>query len=280
MIPSVVLSNNVQIPRICCGTWTYDNETAKKNVLTALEVGFRAIDTAAYYQNEMGVGRAISESGIPRDHIILISKVWKTEKGYEKAKRTILESIERLNVDYIDLMLIHWPTVKRETDDWKAVNASTWSALEEFYKKGIIKSIGVSNFRPVHLEDLIENASVKPMVNQIEFHPGFMQLDNVDYCISNNIVLQARSPFGRGEAFQNEDILKIAKKHDQSAARVIVKWLWSHNVNPIIKAAKREHLLDIFEISDFELSQKEIKIIDELLFFGKLGYDPETKTFD
>lgn len=280
MIPIDTLSNGLSIPKISCGTWTYNDEAACENVLRALEVGFRAIDTAAYYQNESGVGKAILESGIPRNQICVTSKVWKTVKGYENAKRSIEESLDRLKLDYIDLMLIHWPTVQRDTPEWKEVNANTWLAFEEFYSNGLIRAIGVSNFKPIHLEALNEMSSISPMLNQIEFHPGFTQIDTVDYCRLRGITVQAWSPFGRGEAFHNEVVLNIAKKHNQSVARVIVTWLWKHNVNPIVKASRKEHLLDLYEMPSFDLTDDEMREIDGIAFFGRLGYDPETKTFE
>ena len=213
MTKKKVLRNGIHMPGIVCGTWTYDNNTAYNAVMDALEAGYRAIDTASYYGNETGVGRAVREYGIPRNELFLQSKVWRTEFGYNKAKQSIMASLERLGLDYIDLMLIHWPQVKTESTNWKENNASTWSAFEELYRKGIIKAIGVSNFFTTHLEELNKRATIEPMVDQIEFHPGFIMKDVIHYCKAHNILVQAWSPFGRGEALQNDLLREMAQSH-------------------------------------------------------------------
>ena len=269
----------LSLPHIGCGTWTYDNETAYKNVLTAIEVGYRFFDTAAYYGNEEGVGAAIAASGLPRSDFFVNSKVWKTELGYQKTKNAFYRSLKKLKLDYLDSYLIHWPAVESQNTNWKEINAETWRALEELKRDGLIRRIGVSNFTPKYIEALKETETEKPDINQIEFHPGFTQLETVDYCHKEGILVEAWSPFGRGDVFQNSTMQEIAANHQTSPALVCLVWIGSHGVLPIIKSSNRDRLKENMNYKELVLAQEEIEAIDHISFFGRLGYDPETIQF-
>lgn len=270
----------LSLPHIGCGTWTYDDETARENVLTAIETGYRLIDTAAYYKNERGVGSAIAASGIPREELYVNSKVWKTDLGYRKTKKAFYRSLERLNLDYLDCYLIHWPATESQTGKWKELNAGTWRALEELKAEGLIRHIGVSNFTPKYIEALKETATEKPEINQIEFHPGFSQPETVEYCRREGILVEAWSPFGRGDVFQNRTLLQIAQRHGASLASVCLAWIGSHGVLPIVKSSNKDRLAENLKYRELVLTREEIEVIDGISFFGKLGYDPETIRFD
>lgn len=267
--------NNAQYPLIGCGTWTYTNKEAEKNILLALEAGYRLIDTAEYYKNEKGVGAAVNGCGLPREEIFVTSKLWKTHYGYKKAKSCFYKTLDRLKLDYLDTYLIHWPAVKRNHENWQEINADTWRAFEELHKEGLIRRIGVSNFMPEHLSALLDMCTVRPMVNQIEFHPGFMQTEAVAFCQQQGISLQAWSPFGRGEMFSNEEMLQIAAQHEKSSAQICLRWIIQHGLTPIIKAASMDHLKNNLAIDDFSLNEETMHRIDQIPFFGRLGYDPE-----
>ena len=269
----------LSLPHIGCGTWTYDDKTARDNVLTAIEVGYRLIDTAAYHGNEQGVGAAIAASDIPREELFVNSKVWKTELGYQKTKKAFYQSLDKLKLDYLDCYLIHWPAVENQTRRWKEINAETWRALEELKAEGLVRHIGVSNFTPKYIEALKETEREKPEINQIEFHPGFAQLETVEYCRKEGILVEAWSPFGRGDVFNNPTMKEIAENHQTSVALVCLAWIGSHGVLPIIKSANRDRLRENMNYKDLVLTQEEIEAIDDIYFFGRLGYDPETVQF-
>lgn len=198
------LSNGIDVPAVGFGTWlTPEGAVAIEAVERALSVGYRHIDTAAAYDNEKSVGVALSRSGIPRNQVFVTSKVWNTERGYDSTLRAFDKTCANLKLEYLDLYLIHWPAVENQFADWKEINAATWRAMERLYDEGRVRSIGVSNFLPHHLRPLMAAAHVPPMVNQIEFHPGFMQRDCVDFCKSAGIVVEAWSPLGRGRVLNN-----------------------------------------------------------------------------
>lgn len=206
-----VLSNGVEIPAMGYGTWqTPDGNVARDGVADAIKLGFRHVDTALAYGNEESVGEGIRLSGVDRKDIFLTTKHWITDRGYEASVKAIDTSLKNLGTDYLDLYLIHWPCVEKVTPDWKAVNAGTWKAFEEAYKAGKIRAIGVSNFQAKHIEALMEYAEIAPMVNQIEFHPGYTQMDNVKYAREHGMLVEAWSPLGCGAVLGDERLKEIA----------------------------------------------------------------------
>lgn len=271
-----ILSNGIAIPHVGCGTWTYDDATAETNVRMAIDAGYRLVDTAEYYGNETGVGRAVRGCGIHRSELMVTSKLWKSNCSYEKAKESFFRSLDRFGLDYLDVYLIHWPVVEKDDPAWRERNAETWHALEELYEEGLIRAIGVSNFMPRHLQPLMEMAKICPMIDQVEFHPGFAQFEIRDFCRNAGIVMQAWSPFGRGEVFDNSVVREIAAVYGVSPAQVCLRWLLQNGLNPVTKSANPQRLRQNLEIGGFELSDADMKRMDEIEFFGRLGYNPET----
>ncbi len=266
---SFVMRNGKTIPCIGYGTYKTSEEEVYDAVIAAIKAGYRHIDTAAFYKNEAGVGRAVRECGVPREEIFVTSKVWNTDRGYENTKRAFAESMERLGLDYLDLYLIHWPANKKQFgDEAKKINAETWRALEELYAEGKIKAIGLSNFLPHHIEELMEGAKVKPMVDQIEFHPGWAQLEVSEYCLKNDIVVEAWSPLGRKDALDNEVLREIGAKYRKSAAQICVRWVMQHGILPLPKTVNPGRMAENADVFDFELTAEEMRTIDELENLG------------
>ena len=273
------LHNGIEIPCIGFGTWqTPDGETAVTAVKVAIEAGYRHIDTAASYGNEESVGKAIRESGIPRAELFITSKVWNTDRGYESTLQAFEKTLERLGTDYLDLYLIHWPANPTQFKDWAQINLETWRAMTELYKAGRIRAIGVSNFLPKHLEPLLET-EVKPMVNQIEYHPGQMQEETVSYCKENGILIEAWSPLGTGRMLSNETLMAIAEKYNKSVAHLCIRWCMQNGTLPLPKSVTPTRIADNIEIFDFEISEKDMHMINQMEYFGGSGLNPDTIDF-
>ncbi|SMO75197.1 Aldo/keto reductase [Saccharicrinis carchari] len=274
------LNNGLQIPSIGFGTWqTPDGSTAIDAVKTALAAGYRHIDTAAIYKNEESVGKGIKESGIEREEVFVTSKLWNSERGYEKTMRAFDKSLNDLQLDYLDMYLIHWPAVENQYKDWQKINAETWRALEELNKQGRIKTIGVSNFLTHHLKPLLESATLTPSVNQIEYHPGFMQQDIVELCRKNNIVVEAWSPLGTGKMLNNETLITIAKKYKVSVAQLCIRWVLQNDVLPLPKSASPHRIKENIQIDHFEIAPEDMQTINNMDYFGGSGMNPDTINF-
>ncbi|MFJ7752576.1 aldo/keto reductase [Peribacillus muralis] len=269
---TITLQNGVEMPQLGFGVFKVKNgsETVE-SVKKAIEVGYRAIDTAAIYENEDGVGQAISECGVPREDLFITSKVWNTEQGYETTLQAFDDSLKRLGLDYLDLYLIHWPGKDKYLD--------TWRALEKLYKDGKVKSIGVSNFHIHHLEDLLANCEVKPVVNQIELHPLLTQGEIRGYCEKNEIKVEAWSPLGRGNLLEEPTINHIAKKHGKSSAQVLIRWHLQHDIVVIPKSITPARIEENAQVFDFSLSLNEMNQIDSLNKNERFGSNPDEVLF-
>lgn len=266
---SFTMHNGKTIPCIGYGTYKTSEEEVYDAVIAAIKAGYRHIDTAAFYKNEAGVGRAVRECGVPREEIFVTSKVWNTDRGYENTKKAFAESMERLGLEYMDLYLIHWPANKKQFgDEAKKINAETWRALEELYAEGKVRAIGLSNFLPHHIEELMEGAKVKPMVDQIEFHPGWAQLEVSEYCRKKDIVVEAWSPLGRKDALDNEVLREIGAKYQKGTAQVCIRWIIQHGILPLPKTVNPDRMAENADVFDFELTAEEMRIIDELKNLG------------
>ena len=269
MTDNITMNNGIMIPCIGYGTYKTSDEDVYEAVLSAVKAGYRHIDTAAYYKNEAGVGRAVRECGVTREELFITSKVWNTDRGYEKTRKAFADSMERLGLEYLDLYLIHWPANKKQFgDEAKSINAETWKALEELYAEGKVKAIGLSNFLPHHIEELMETATVKPMVNQIEFHPGWAQLDVSEYCRKNGIVVEAWSPLGRRDALNNEVLKDIGAKYGKKTAQVCIRWIMQHGILPLPKTVNPYRMTENADVFDFKLTAEEMRTIDELKNLG------------
>ena len=231
------LSNGVRIPVVGFGTWqSPDGEIARNAVRVALESGYRHIDTAAAYGNEESVGAGIRLSGVRREEIFLTTKHWITDRGYEKTIAACEESLRRLGTDYVDLYLIHWPCVEKISADWAEINLSTWRGFEKLYRDGKVRAVGVSNFLEKQLAPLIEAAEVKPMVNQIEFHPGYTQPETAAYSREHGMLVEAWSPLGCGTVLGDPVVNAIAEAHGKTAAHVCIRYAMQKNALPLPKS--------------------------------------------
>lgn len=268
----VTLNDGNKIPLVGFGTYKCKEQDGIESVKSAISKGYRLIDTAAIYENEEAVGKGIKASGILRDEIFITTKLWRENLGYESTKKELEKSLKRLDLDYIDLYLIHWPANAKNYDNWQKINADSWRAMEELQAEGKIKSIGVSNFFKEHLEALFETANVIPAINQIEFHPGYWQQELTAYCKLKNIVVESWSPLARGKVFGNEVLTEIAKKHRKSVAQVCLRWIIQHNVIIIPKSTSPKRIEENIHLFDFELNPTEMELINRL---PKMGFSGE-----
>ncbi|MBB6451817.1 diketogulonate reductase-like aldo/keto reductase [Salirhabdus euzebyi] len=265
---TTTLHNGVKIPWLGLGVYKVeDGSEIVSTVKSALELGYRSIDTAALYDNEEGVGQAIHESGIKREDIFVTTKVWNSDQGYENTLKAFDESLKKLGLDYVDLYLIHWPVPGKYKD--------TWKALEEIYTQGKARAIGVSNFMTHHLEDVLKDAKVKPMVNQVEFHPKLYQKELLDYCRSNNIQLEAWSPLARGRYLDDPILTEIATKYNKSVAQVMIRWDYQHGIVTIPKSTKKHRQKENADIFDFELTFEDMEKINNLNEDFRTGKHPD-----
>lgn len=263
------LNTGAKIPSVGFGTWQiFPNGRAKTAVLSALEAGYRHVDTARIYGNEHGVGQAIKQSGLERKDVFVTTKLWSQSQGYDKAHKAFKNSLKRLDMEYVDLYLIHFPTNKLRLESWRA--------FEEIYKSGKAKSIGVSNFTVSHLSELMDKYSVVPAVNQVEFHPFLYkdQIELLEFCKKHGIVLEAYSPLAHGNITDEIVLPPIAKKHDKSVAQVILRWCLQHGTLPLPKSTDPEHMKANLDIFNFELSESEMHAIDELSDGTRTCWDP------
>lgn len=274
------LSNGYEIPQVGFGTWqTPNGETAMQAVKAALQCGYRHIDTAAIYGNEKSVGEGIRKSDVCREDLFVTSKVWNTERGYEKTLAAFDKTLADLGLEYLDLYLIHWPANEKQFENWQEINKDTWRAMETLYLEGKIKSIGVSNFLVHHLEPLLAVAKIEPMINQIEFHPGQMQLNTVEFCKRNQILVEAWSPLGTGRMLSNSTLMAIAEKYQKSVAQLCIRWCLQNGVLPLPKSVTPSRIEENTEVFDFVLSVEDMKIINDMKYCGGSGLNPDEVEF-
>lgn len=273
---TVVLNNDVAMPIMGLGVFRVnDQQVAAESVQTAIRSGYRLIDTAAIYQNEAGVGKgikaALKETGLTREDLFITSKVWNADQGYDSTLKAYQESLDKLGLDYLDLYLIHWPVAGKYKD--------TWRAMEHLYKEGKVRAIGVSNFQIHHLEDLLKDADIVPVVNQVERHPRLSQLPLKDYCEKHGIRLEAWAPLMVGELLQDETIQAIAGKYGKSAAQVILRWHIQGGVIAIPKSVNASRIKENGQLFDFELTAEDMAAINALNTDHRTGADPDNFDF-
>ena len=260
------------MPWLGLGVWqSKDGAQVEQAIAAALDIGYRHIDTAMIYQNEIGVGNAIKKSGISRDEIFLTTKVWNSDQGYQNTVDAFEESLRKLGTEYVDLYLIHWPVEAKFVD--------TWKALEELYHQGKAKAIGLSNFMTEHLEILLPKAEIAPMVNQIEFHPYLVQPDLLQFCQQNEIQVEAWSPIMQGRVGEVTGIQELATKYSKSPAQIVLRWDLQHEAITIPKTVKPHRLAENSQIFDFEISEEDMARLDELDRGERFGPDPYNFNF-
>lgn len=267
----IKLSNGVDIPVLGFGTYKMENgKEAFESISYALEVGYRHIDTAKIYENEESVGEAINKSGINREEIFLTTKVWNTDRGYDNTLKAFETSLKKLNTDYVDLYLIHWP---------KDLNVETWRALERLYKEKKVRAIGVSNFKEHHLEEIFKNCEITPMINQVEFHPELTQPELREFCNSRNIVLEAWSPLMRGKIFSIDLLRELSEIYNKTIPQIVLRWNIQLGVVTIPKSATKERIRENFDVFDFELSKEHMEKINSLNKNLRTSHDPDNIDF-
>ena len=274
------LANGNTIPDIGFGTFqTPDGEVCVNAVREAIAVGYTHIDTAAVYRNEVSVGEGVRQSGKPREELFITSKVWNSERGYDKTLRACEKTLKDLGLDYLDLYLIHWPANQLQFGDQaEAINVDTWKAMERLSDEKLVRSIGLSNFYPHHMEPILAMANIAPTVDQIEYHPGLLQEDTIELCRKNDILVEAWSPLGRGHLLDNPVVVEIAGHHGKSPAQVILRWVLQNKVLPLVKSVHAERIRENYDIFDFELTPQEMKAIDSLPD-ARFGGNPDTVEF-
>ncbi len=268
----VKLHNGVQIPQLGLGVYLVEEgKTIVDTVKTAIQLGYRSIDTAAFYANEEGVGQAIKESAIAREELFITTKLWNDDHGYDATLNAFETSLKKLDLEYIDLYLIHWPGKDKYIESWKA--------FERLYEEGLVKAIGVSNFHEHHLERLMANANEKPTVNQVELHPRLAQEELRQYCKEKDIKVEAWSPLARGQLLNEPTIKYIANKHGKSPAQIILRWHLQNDIIVIPKSVSPTRLKENADIFDFQLSMDEMNQIDQLNMNERTGKNPDELLF-
>lgn len=270
-----ILNNGVKVPCRAYGTYKAAEENNFDIIRTAIETGYRYFDTASFYGTEKYIAEAIRDSRIPREEFFIASKLWKTEMGYNETKEAFKRTLNNLDTDYLDLYLIHWPLPTPEYRDWKQLDIDTWRAMEELYLEGKIRAIGLSNFLPHHIENIIENCKVMPAVDQLEFHPGYTQEAAVIYCKERDIKVQAWSPIGRTRILQEPLVLDISKKYNVSPAQVCLRFALQKNVFPIPKSSSAERMKENQDIFSFEISKEDMYRLDTIPQTGWSGEHPD-----
>lgn len=275
---NLILNNGTEIPDIGFGTWQ-TTENVQKTVKLALEAGYRHIDTAAIYGNEAEIGEALADSKIPRKDLYLTTKIWNSNRSTLGVKTSVEQSLKKLQTNYLDLLLIHWPANEKQFANWKEINAETWKAMEELYKTGVVKSIGVSNFMLPHIKALLESAEIIPAVNQIEFHPGYTQPKVVDYCKEKGIAIEAWSPIGSGRLLKDTDLKAIADQYNVSPAILCIQFCLQCGVVVLPKSENKENINNNLHFNRFEISENDMEKLKTLKETGFSGLNPETVDF-
>lgn len=269
----ITLKNGVSMPVLGYGTMpvAWDVEPGEDFVQTlefVISKGYRNIDTAVVYNTEKAVGKAVRQSiqanFVSREDLFISTKLWNTDRGYDRTMKAFDASMERLGLDYLDLYLIHTPAVELWHKDWREINLSTWRAFEQLYKDGRIRAIGVSNFLPHHLQALMDEAETVPMVNQVEVHPGFNSAETVNFCRKHEIAVEAWGPFGNGQVLSDGKLQSIAARYGKSVAQICLRWLLQKGIVPLPKSCNERRIIENTLIFDFELSEADMRLLDEM----------------
>ena len=275
----LVLSNGVQMPGIGFGTWQVPTASTLENAVSAaLKLGYRFFDTAQIYGNASAIGRGVLLSDLPRAEIFISSKIWTSHRSYDGVMRAFTDIIEQLKTTYLDQLLIHWPATQGEPMIWQSQNAGTWRALEDLYEQGAVKVIGVSNFLPHHLVPLLARARIRPMVNQLEIHPGYPQIAAVNFCFKQNIAVQAWSPLGRGGLTHHPLLIELGEKYGVSPALIALRWSLQHGFIPVVIALDAERMKSNLDAFGLTLEDEDMTRLATLQQVAYSGQHPDTDT--
>jgi 2,5-diketo-D-gluconate reductase A len=270
-VPVITLNNGVEIPQLGFGVWQVPDDEATAAVATALEAGYRSIDTAAIYGNEEGTGKALTTSGLPREELFVTTKLWNAEQGYDSTLRAFDASLDKLGLEYIDLYLIHWPVPSRD------LYVDTWKAFEQIYADGRARAIGVSNFHQAHLRRILAEGTVVPAVNQVELHPNLQQTELRAFNAEHGIATEAWSPLGSGKGLLDDpEIVALAAKHSRTPAQVVLRWHLQLGNIVIPKSVTPSRIRENIDVFDFELDGKDLAVLAGLDNGTRLGPDPDT----
>ena len=274
-IEHYVLNNGVEIPAVAFGTYKAADGKSADVIRAAIGAGYRYFDTASFYGTETYLAEAIRESGIPRREFFIASKLWKDEMGYENVKSAFERTLNNLRTDYLDLYLIHWPLPEPGYKEWRQLDKETWRAMEELYEAGKIRAIGLSNFLPHHIENILKDCRVRPAVDQIEYHPGYSQEAVVNYCRERGILVQAWSPIGRSRVLDEPLVKELAAKYDVSPAQICLKLAVQRNIIPLPKSSSEDRMRENLDLYSFELEQDDIWRLSTMPQTGWSGEHPD-----
>ncbi len=276
----ITLNNGKVMPILGFGTFlTPNGETTVESVRCAIGCGYRHIDTAAIYGNEQSVGDGIQQSGVEREQLFITSKVWNADRGYDSTLKAFEKTLKDLRLDYLDLYLIHWPANKKHFGDQAdSINKETWRAFEKLYKEGVVKTIGLSNFMPHHMDAVLQDAHIVPAVDQIEYHPGFIQAECVEYCKEKGIVVEAWSPLGRGNVLFDDLLVGLAEKYGHTVAQLVIRWVKQNGLVPLVKSVTPSRIEENIQVFDFEISQEDMALINGMSA-ERIGSHPDEADF-
>ncbi len=273
------LNDGFKIPKIGYGTYNEEFENNKKAILAAIECGYRFFDTASLYETERPLGCALKESGIARKDVIIETKLWIDEMDRDNVRTALEKSLDRLQMDHIDIYMIHWPRQTGADDEkWKELDIETYSTMEGFVKEGLVGRLGLSNFLPHHLKNILDNCTIRPVVDQLELHPGYSQEAAVACCKENDVLPMAWSPLGRGRenaTIGNSILVRLSEKYGRSIQQINIRFLLQKGILPIPKASSKEHMLDNLNVFDFELSDEDISMLSCMPQTAWLGEHPD-----
>lgn len=275
MNKTYTMNNGVQIPAVGFGTYKAADGKSADVIKKAIGSGYRYFDTASFYGTEPYLAEAIRQSGLPRKDFFIASKLWKSEMGYENAREAFRRALENLDTDYLDLYLIHWPMPEPGYENWKELDKETWRALEELYAEGKIRAIGLSNFLPHHMENILAGCTVRPAVDQIEYHPGYSQEAAVQYCKEKGILVQAWSPIGRGRVLEDPLVCELAAKYQVSPAQICLKFAVQRGIIPLPKSSSPERMKQNMDLFSFEMDQEDIWRLATMPQSGWSGEHPD-----
>lgn len=270
-----ILANGVEIPAVGFGNFRVKEGNGEQIISDAIAQGYRHLDTAAFYFNEEEVGNAVRKSGIPREEFFITSKVWRDNLGYEETHKAFEESLKKLHMDYLDLYLMHWPRPTDLSAEWKNLDVETWKAMEELYRAGKVRAIGVSNFLPHHLNNLMDRTGIIPLVNQLEFHPGYIQKAAVDFCQRLGIRVEAWAPLGRAKVFEDPLLTELAEKYHVSVAQICVRFALQCGVLPLPKSSSPERMKQNLDVFGFEIEDDDMHRLMTLPQLGWTGHHPD-----